>query len=109
MEDYPKTLIEFKERFVTDDDCLRYVASLRWPDGVRCPRCGHSEVWMTKRRLYQCQKCRHQSSITAGTIFHDSRKPLRLWFEAIWHITSQKYGANALGLQSKRVKSTLDP
>lgn len=99
MEDYPKTLIEFRERFVTDDDCLRYVASLRWPDGFRCPRCGHSEAWETNRGLYQCRKCRHQTSITAGTIFHDSRKPLRLWFEAMWHITSQKYGANALGLQ----------
>lgn len=99
MEDYPKTLIEFRERFVSDDDCLRYVASLRWPDGFRCPRCGHSEAWTTKRGLYQCQKCRHQSSITAGTIFHDTRKPLKLWFEAMWHITSQKYGANALGLQ----------
>ncbi len=99
MEDYPKTLIEFRERFVSDDDCLRYVEFLRWPDGFRCPRCGHSETWTTKRGLYQCQKCRHQSSITAGTIFHDTRKPLRLWFEAMWHITSQKYGANALGLQ----------
>lgn len=99
MEDYPRTLIEFKERFVTDDDCLRYLASLRWPDGFRCPRCGHNEAWTTKRRLYQCRKCRRQTSITAGTIFHDSRKPLSLWFEAMWHITSQKYGANALGLQ----------
>lgn len=41
----------------------------------------------------------HQFSVTAGTIFHGTRKPLKLWFEAMWHITSQKYGANALGLQ----------
>lgn len=99
MEDYPRTLIEFKERFITEDDCLRYLASLRWPDGFRCPHCEHGEAWQTKRGLYQCRKCRCQTSITAGTIFHDSRKALRLWFEAMWHITSQKYGANALGLQ----------
>jgi transposase-like protein len=99
MEDYPRTLIEFKERFITEDACLNYLASLRWPAGFRCPQCGHNESWQTKRALYQCRKCRRQTSITAGTIFHNSRKPLRLWFEAMWQITSQKYGANALGLQ----------
>lgn len=99
MEDYPRTLMEFKERFATEDACLQYLAALRWPGGFRCPKCGHDDAWQTKRRLYQCRKCRRQTSITAGTIFHDSRKPLRLWFEAMWHITSQKYGANALGLQ----------
>jgi len=99
MEDYPRTLIEFKDRFHTEDACLQYLASLRWSDAFHCPQCGHDEAWRTKRGLYQCRKCRHQTSVTAGTIFHDSRKPLRLWFEAMWHITSQKYGANALGLQ----------
>jgi transposase-like protein len=99
MEDYPRTLIEFREKFANEDDCVKYLASFRWLDGFRCPRCGHAEAWATKRGLYKCQKCRYHTSITAGTIFHDSRKPLKLWFEAIWHITNQKYGANALGLQ----------
>jgi len=49
--------------------------------------------------MYRCCNCDVQTSVTSGTIFHDTRKPLRVWFEAIWHITSQKYGANALGLQ----------
>jgi hypothetical protein len=55
-------------------------------------------VWQTNRGLYHCKKCGYQVSVTAGTIFHRTRKPLVLWFHAIWHITSQKYGANALGL-----------
>jgi transposase-like protein len=91
--------MEFKERFITEAACLQYLVALRWPNGFRCPKCDHNEAWETKRGLFQCRKCRHQTSVTAGTIFHDSRKPLRLWFEAMWHITSQKYGANALGLQ----------
>lgn len=99
MGDYLKTLMEFKDRFSTDDACLEHLALLRWPGGFCCFQCGHSETWQTKRGLFQCKRCRRQTSITAGTIFHDSRKPLRWWFEAIWHITFQKYGANALGLQ----------
>ena len=99
MEDYPRSLLQFKERFFTEVACIQYLVSLRWPDGFFCPECDHSEAWETKRGLFQCKHCRHQTSVTAGTIFHNSRKPLRLWFEAMWHITSQKYGANALGLQ----------
>jgi len=99
MEDYPRTITEFKNRFNTEDACFLYLEDLRWPDGFRCPNCEHNEAWQTKRGLYQCKKCRRQTSITAGTIFHDSRKPMCLWFEAMWHITNQKFGANALGLQ----------
>ncbi len=99
MDNYPKTLVGFRDRFNTEDACLQYLASIRWPQGYVCPQCAHDESWQTKRGLYQCQKCRHQASITAGTIFHDSKKPLRLWFEAMWYITNQKYGTNALGLQ----------
>jgi len=99
MEDYPKTLLEFEQRFGTEEACLEYLFKLRWPGGFRCPRCGHSEAWPMKRELYRCVRCRYETSVTAGTIFQDTRKPLRLWFRAIWHLTSQKYGANALGLQ----------
>lgn len=49
--------------------------------------------------MYECARCGFQASVTAGTIFQDTKKPLRLWFRAIWHLTGQKYGANALGLQ----------
>ena len=99
MEDYPRTLLEFEQRFGTEEACIEYLFKLRWPEGFRCPRCGHPEAWQMRRGLYRCARCRFDTSVTAGTIFQDTRKPLRLWFCVIWHLTSQKYGANALGLQ----------
>lgn len=99
--DYPRSLEEFETRFLTDSACIDYLIHVRWPDGFRCPRCGASSAWQTRRGLWHCRPCHAQTSVTAGTIFHGSRKPLRLWFRAMWHITSQKYGANALGLQRR--------
>lgn len=99
MEDYPRTLLEFEERFATESACREYLAQLRWPEGFRCPCCGHGRAWATQRGLYRCCQCDRQVSVTAGTIFQDTRKPLRVWFRAIWAITSQKQGVSALGLQ----------
>lgn len=99
MENFPKTLIEFRERFASEESCIDYLVSIRWPNGFKCPKCNNQEMHQTKRGLFECRKCYRQTSVTAGTLFHDTRKPLRLWFEAMWHITNQKYGANALGLQ----------
>lgn len=99
MEDYPENMIEFEKRFNSEEACYAYLFQLRWPNGIICPRCSNNQTnWRTKRGLYHCQQCGYQVSVTAGTIFHRTRKPLVLWFHAIWHITSQKYGANALGL-----------
>ena len=72
---------------------------LRWPDGFRCPRCGGRKAWPLGDVLLQCSSCSYQSSLTAGTIFQDTRKPLTLWFRAMWAVTSQKNGASAIGLQ----------
>ena len=99
MEDYPKSLLEFEERFSSEEACRKYIFQLRWPEGFQCPSCQGRESWKTTRDLYKCRNCDRQVSVTAGTIFHRSQKPLRLWFRAMWHITSQKYGANALGVQ----------
>ena len=99
MEDYPGSLAEFEERFSTEAACLEYLARLRWPDGFVCPQCGANVAWRTSRGLWCCQHCSVQTSVTAGTIFHRTRKPLRLWFRTMWHITTQKYGSNALGLR----------
>jgi transposase-like protein len=98
-EDYPRTLIEFEDRFSTDDACADYLIALRWPHGFICPRCGGGKPWRTTRLRLECSACHFQVSVTAGTIFHKTRKPLRVWFRAMWWVTSQKYGANALGLQ----------
>ena len=98
-EDYPRTLVEFEQRFATDEACFDYLAKLRWGDSFSCPVCGCAEFWHMKRQLRCCRACRHQTSVTASTIFHGARKPMSLWFRAMWHITNQKYGANAMGLQ----------
>ena len=99
MEDYPKNLIEFEERFNTEEACREYFFKLKWPDGFRCPQCGNPKAWLRNRGVYECARCGFQASLTVGTIFQDTKKPLSLWFRAIWHLTNQKYGANALGLQ----------
>ena len=99
MEDYPRTLSELEERFSTDQACLDYLYQLRWPDGFVCPRCEHEGGWRLARATIQCRSCSSQTSVTAGTIFHRTRKPLTMWFRAIWWVTSQKTGASALGLQ----------
>jgi len=99
MEEYPKTVMEFEQQFNTEQACIEYLFKLRWPQGFQCIKCGHNKAWTTKENLYRCVKCEFKNSVTAGTIFQDSKKPLKVWFRAIWHLTSQKYGANALGLQ----------
>jgi len=99
MEDYPKTLLEFERRFDSDEACRGYLAALRWPEGFRCPRCGHERSWLNNRGLYECAVCHRQTSVTAGTVLQDTRKPLTLWFRAMWYVTSQKTGVSALGLQ----------
>ena len=91
--------MEFEKYFKQEDDCYQYLQKIRWPNGFICPSCSNTRGWFTKRNLFKCSNCNLQTSITAGTIFHGSRKPLKLWFHAIWHITNQKYGANALGMQ----------
>jgi transposase-like protein len=96
---YPQTIIEFREWFVTEQTCRDYIAKLRWPDGFVCPRCQTTKAWPMERGKFWCIQCGYQVSVTAGTLFHDTHKPLRLWFEAMWYVTSQKYGVSALGLQ----------
>ncbi len=98
-EDFPRTLMELERRFSDESSCRRYLAALRWADGFVCPRCGGAESWAVRRDLRRCRHCRHESSVTAGTIFQDSKLPLTVWFRAMWHLTSQKNGVSALGLQ----------
>ena len=99
MEEHMSTVLEFEERFNSEKACLEYLIQIRWPNGFCCPRCGHEKAWITKRGLYRCKLCDTQTSVTAGTIFHDRRKPLMLWFRAIWYVVNQKNGVSALGLQ----------
>ena len=98
-EDYPRTLAEFEARFATETACRAYLAQLRWPQGFVCPRCGGTTAWPTRRGLQHCGGCGRQTSVTAGTIFQDTRLPLTTWFRAMWCVTSVKTGTSALAIQ----------
>ena len=98
--EYPRNRLEFDEFFPDEVSCLVYLERLRWRDGFVCPRCGWGgEPWRSSKGLLVCRQCQGRTSVLSGTIFHRTRSPLRTWFRAAWEITSQKYGANALGLQ----------
>jgi transposase-like protein len=90
------------EQFRSEDKCREYLEDLRWPNGVRCPRCGDSSVSkIEKRNQWECNEtsCRYQFSVTAGTVFHDSHLPLWKWFLAIYLIGESKKGISAKQLQ----------
>lgn len=89
---------DFMDRFATEEACRRYIADVRWGDAPACPRCGAVTLWHIRRGVLKCKACRRDISITAGTVFGDSRIPLCLWFQAIWLVVSQKNGTSALGL-----------
>jgi transposase-like protein len=96
--DYPATWHEFLAWFPDDDACRSYLLRLRWPKGFVCPKCSGSG-WQIADGRWICGQCRRKSSVTAGTIFDKTRTPLTTWFAAVWHVTSQKHGVSALGLQ----------
>jgi transposase-like protein/predicted RNA-binding Zn-ribbon protein involved in translation (DUF1610 family) len=95
---YPRTCEEFLDWFSVEADCAAYLEWIRWPTGFVCPECGGTKAWRTERGLWHCQACRRQSSVTAGTVFEDSRKPLRLWFHVMWLMMAQKTGLSAKNL-----------
>jgi transposase-like protein len=99
--DYPGTFQEFDKWFNNEDACLGFIARLRWPKGFICPNCGTNaeKASLMGRGLFLCRRCKRQTSVIAGTLFHGSHKPLRTWFLAMWFVTSQKHGASALGLK----------
>jgi transposase-like protein len=99
VEDYPRTLMELERRFSDEAACRAYLFALRWPQGFVCPHCDGTTAWPMTRGLWLCGSCRAQVSVTAGTIFQDSKLPLTVWFRAMWQVTSQKHGVSALGLQ----------
>ena len=99
MNIYPKNVVELMDLFQTEEACLEYLSIIRWPDGYLCARCASQKTLKMGRGLYRCQECKYDCSVISGTLFQDTHKPLRLWFQAIWYIVSQKNGVSALGLQ----------
>jgi transposase-like protein len=97
---FPKTLREFQSKFATEQACQQYLATCRWPEGFVCPRCGNRRAYeLVKLRRWQCTNCRHQVSLTAGTILHNTKTPLMVWFWAAYLMTTDKRGISALLLQ----------
>ncbi len=87
------SLIEMMEVFSDEQVCIDHLRAIRWKDGAFCPHCGSTKVYHFKdNRNHKCGDCRKRFSIRVGTIFEDSKLPLRKWFMAIWLITSHKKG-----------------
>ena len=97
MAELPRSLPEFEARFPDEAACARWLLGKRWPDGFRCPACGHDEGWeLGRERLtLQCAACERQVSVTAGTVLHGSHLPLRTWFLAAWLVATHKNGISA--------------
>jgi transposase-like protein len=98
--DFPRTYREFVVRFPDDEACAAYLEQLRWPLGFCCPLCQtRGTPWRQTRGRLVCPTCRHQTSVTAGTILDKTRTPLTTWFEAAWHLTTAKNGLSATTLE----------
>lgn len=92
--------MDFQERFATEAACLKYLAASRWPEGFICPACGCPDAWVLERRhLWECSGCHQQTSVTAGTVMHATRTPLRTWFWAAYLVATHHPGISAKQLQ----------
>jgi transposase-like protein len=92
---------QFEELYATEDLCHAALVQWRWPQGFECPDCEGRDYCIVRRgrrSLYQCNACRKQTSITAGTIFASSKLPLRLWFKAMYLMTQSKKGISSIEL-----------
>lgn len=92
-------MLEFLDRFATDEACLAYLYRVRWPKGFSCPHCSGRRGWLTNRGTVFCKRCERQTSPTAGTILHNTRTSPRKWFLAGWLLCTQKTGVSAKTLE----------
>jgi hypothetical protein len=99
----PLSRAEFDRRFPDEAACAEHLATLRWPEGFVCPACQGQKGWRLERErtLWECACCHRQTSVTAGTVMHRSKVPLRTWFTAIHIVTSHSNGISALQLQAQ--------
>jgi len=97
---FPRSIVEFQRRFPDEAACRAYLFESRWPEGYRCPHCDGGKVGAEHRRhLWQCGRCGHQASVTAGTVMHKTRTPLTLWFWAAYLVATHAPGISAVQLQ----------
>ena len=93
---------QFRDRFATENDCKNYLYKLRWPNGFICPQCGcHEFSFVKRRKLFQCSHCRHQTSLTTGTVMHRTHLPMTIWFWAIYLLSRDKRGISATQLTAE--------
>ena len=98
--DYPRSYREFVGMFPDEEACAAYLEQLRWSSVFICPACETSaDPWRQTRGRLVCPACRHQTSVTSGTILDKTRTPLTTWFEAAWHVTTGKNGLSAKTLE----------
>ena len=98
--DFPKTAIEFDERFQTEESCRAYWIEARWGGSPACAKCSSKRVWPERgERLFECAECGHQTSLTSGTVLEKTKYPLKVWFRAVFEIASRKNGISAKELQ----------
>jgi len=97
-EKYPKDFQEFLAQFPDEKSCWQYIIEIRWPNGYTCPHCNSVKWWLTSKHKVHCSVCEKEYSITSGTIFQKSSKPLLLWFHVMWWVVAQKTGASAYNL-----------
>ena len=93
------TIAEFEALFPDEDACKAYLASRRWPDGVRCPRCGSDQVYELSRSFHwqcRCSTTGYRFSVLVGTIFENTNYPLQAWFKVIYFMLTSKKGISAL-------------
>src|SRR6187402_3155389 len=97
---FPKTAIEFERRFATEEACRAYWIEARWAGEPACARCGSKRVWAERGGfLFECADCDHQTSLTSGTLLEKTRKPFKVWFRAVFEISSRRNGISAKELQ----------
>ena len=93
------SLVQFMDEYGSEEKCTEALFRWRWPNGFVCPRCEDTGYWRHQSRaLFQCRSCRHQVSLTAGTILASTKLPLRTWFLAMYLMTQTKNGISALEL-----------
>jgi len=98
--DFPKTATEFEARFATEEDCRAHWIEARWGGNPACARCNSTRVWIERGGfLFECADCRHQTSLTSGTLLEKTRKPLKMWFRAVFEISTRRTGISAKDLQ----------
>lgn len=94
------SITEFQKLYGTEEQCYEALYQWRWPEGFRCPLCGHDKsCQIALRKMHQCNRCHHQTSLIAGTIFESTKLPLVTWFLAMFFITQEKKGISAMELR----------